>query len=128
MAKEKPIEQQIAECASSLLREIAIWEHIRQYGCQDPFNTDGENMNLTRNHVLAYKMDIEELCGDSLPYPEEYYLPTPPEVDTNYMAKEGKYYESRVKQIFFEDDEEPVTKMPEGYDTMRQGGLFMEAD
>ncbi len=44
-------------------------------------------MNLTRNHILSYKREIREICEEnSLPLPEEYYLPTPPEVDDNYMA------------------------------------------
>lgn len=44
-------------------------------------------MNLTRNHILSYKREIREICEEnSFPLPEEYYLPTPPEVDDNYMA------------------------------------------
>lgn len=44
-------------------------------------------MNLTRNHVLSYKQQIRELCEENnISLPEEYYLPTPPEVDNNYMA------------------------------------------
>lgn len=44
-------------------------------------------MNLTRNHIISYKHDIQEMCEENnIPLPEGYYLPTPPEVDDNYMA------------------------------------------
>ena len=44
-------------------------------------------MNLTRNHILSYKREIREIYEEnSIPLPEEYYFPTPPEIDNNYMA------------------------------------------
>lgn len=44
-------------------------------------------MNLTRNHIISYKHDIQEMCEENnIPLPEGYYLATPPEVDNNYMA------------------------------------------
>lgn len=95
---KKTIEETIDDCISRLIKEIAIWKHLQEYGCNDPFWTDGCNMNLTRNHVLSYKQQIRELCEENnISLPEEYYLPTPPEVDNNYMAtlKQKK----RVKRL-----------------------------
>lgn len=95
---KKTTEQTIDDCISHLIKEIAIWKHIQEYGCNDPFWPDGCNMNLTRNHVLSYKQQIRELCEENnISLPEEYYLPTPPEVDNNYMAtlKQKK----RVKRL-----------------------------
>lgn len=88
MKKEKKTPDQIIkECVNNIIREIATWKHIQLCGCNDPFWPDGCNMNLTRNHILSYKREIREICEEnSLPLPEEYYLPTPPEVDNNYMA------------------------------------------
>lgn len=44
-------------------------------------------MNLTRNHIIYYKVKIAELCEkNKLPLPEEYFLPLPPEADKSYMA------------------------------------------
>ena len=55
-------------------------------------------MNLTRNHILSYKGEIREICeANSIPLPEEYYFPTPPEVDNNYMATLKQ--QKRVKRL-----------------------------
>ena len=44
-------------------------------------------MNLVRNHILYYRVKIEEICKETgMPLPEEYFLPVPPEVPENYMA------------------------------------------
>ena len=44
-------------------------------------------MNLTKNHIIAYKRDIAELCEKTgMSLPEEYFLKVPPEVENNYMA------------------------------------------
>ena len=82
---KKTTEQTIDDCISRLIKEIAIWEHLQEYGCNDPFWPDGCNMNLVRNHILSYKQQIRELCEkNNLPLPEGYYLPTPPEVSPVY--------------------------------------------
>jgi hypothetical protein len=44
-------------------------------------------MNLVRNHIIYAKSVIAEVCSEiGLSPPVEYYIPTPPEVDNNYMA------------------------------------------
>lgn len=60
--KEKSIEEQIKEETAMLIDSFLRWEHIRTYGCQDPFYPDGENMNLIRNHIIYGKSRLEELC------------------------------------------------------------------
>lgn len=80
-------EEQLEKYRAEIRREIAHWKEILNRGCNDPFWPDGCNLNLTRNHVIYYKYQISEMCEESgTPLPEEYYLPTPPEVDNNYMA------------------------------------------
>lgn len=41
---------------------------------------------------------LEELCTN-IPLPAQYYMPTPDEVDANYMAVYGKYYDYRMKKF-----------------------------
>lgn len=64
------------------------WEYLKIHGGQDPFWSDGCNMDLVRNHIFSYKRQIKELCEEKgLELPELYYRETPPEVDRNYMAR-----------------------------------------
>lgn len=90
----------IEEYAPQIVHEISRWNYILENGCNDPFWPDGCNMNLIRNHIISYKLEIAEYCettGEELP--PEYYLPTPPEVDDNYMVvKKGKRAD-RIKQL-----------------------------
>ncbi len=95
---KKTPEQLIKECVYSIIREIGVWKRIQKYGCNDPFWPDGCNMNLTRNHILSYKREISEICEENnLSLPEEYYLPTPPEVENSYMANTKQ--KERVKRL-----------------------------
>jgi len=87
MKKNKTPEQQMFEFRMELVGEAAHWQTIRDYGCNDPFWTDGANMNLVRNHILSCKrqiMALHEETGE--PLPGEYFVPTPPEVDNHYVA------------------------------------------
>lgn len=95
--KETP-EQIINKCVNSIVKEIARWKYIQEHGCNDPFWPDGCNMNLTRNHIISYKYDIQETCEENhIPLPEGYYLPTPPEVDDSYMTNLKQ--EERVERM-----------------------------
>lgn len=73
MKKQTPVSQ-VAEYAQRIKLEINYWNQLYQFGGSDPFWPDGTGLNLTRNHIIAYKMDIQKLC-------EEYALPVPPEAD-----------------------------------------------
>lgn len=80
-------EQIIRELRQNILHEIDHWEDINRNGCNDPFWPDGTNMNLTRNHIIYAKRQIAQICEEhNIPYPEEMFLPTPPEVSDYYMA------------------------------------------
>lgn len=92
MKKEK---DKLAEYTAGLERSFNEWDHLYNYGGQDPFWPDGVNLNLVRNHILSYKRQIEEYIKDgndgqaslfSNTYPEIYFKETPPEVDSDYMA------------------------------------------
>lgn len=84
---KKTPEQKIKLLISQIEREIEHWKYIKENGCNDPFWCDGCNMNLTRNHILYYKMQIVELCSENeIELPDIMGIPTPPEVSDHYMA------------------------------------------
>ena len=104
----------IEEYAAQIVREIGHWNYILENGCNDPFWPDGANMNLIRNHIISYKREIAECCeatGAKLPL--EYYLPTPPEVDENYMAVKKGEIADRIKQLeeFSNQTKKQIKKM-----------------
>lgn len=101
-------EDKVKEYCQCIRREIEHWKAINQNGCNDPFWSDGVNMNLTRNHIIYYQRLIREICAENqLPLPEEYYFSLPPEVDMNYMANLKQ--KERVARIFYGGDV-PVRK------------------
>jgi len=71
----------------SLTESFNRWEHLYKYGCQDPFYTDGVNLDLVRNHIIYYKRKIEETTTELMTLPAIYFRETPPELDRNYMAR-----------------------------------------
>lgn len=88
----------LAECINGIRDSIYHWKSLNQNGCNDPSWPDGVNMNLVRNHIIWYKRRLREYCEEhQTPLPEEYYIPTPPEVDKNYMSNLKQ--ESRVKRL-----------------------------
>lgn len=85
--KEKSEQDRLKAMCENLQREFRTHEHLKTHGGQDPFWPDGTNMNLTRNHIIYEKRQIMELCSVSgLDLPPEYFIPTPEEVDDDYMA------------------------------------------
>ncbi len=52
----------IEEYAHQIMLEIGHWNYILENGCNDPFWPDGTNMNLTRNHIISYKLEIAKYC------------------------------------------------------------------
>ena len=94
----KQQKDEFTECRQGIIESINHWKYINKNGCNDPSWPDGCNMNLVRNHIIWYKRRLEELCAAAgTPLPEEYYLPTPPEVDKNYMANLKQ--EARVQRL-----------------------------
>lgn len=87
MKKNKTPHQELKEYIKDIASSFECWKFIKDNGCNDPTWPDGSNMNLVRNHIMYYKQKILDVCSESnLPIPQEYYTPTPPEVDNNYMA------------------------------------------
>ncbi len=83
MTPQQEFEKYIKDISSSFER----WTFIKDNGCNDPSWADGVNMNLIRNHILYFKQKILDVCYENnFQIPQEYYIPTPPEVDNNYMS------------------------------------------
>lgn len=117
--KKKTPEQTIKALAKDIIREVEAWEYENENGCLDPFWPDGANMNLNRNHIIYDKRRIEEICRENgLPLPEEYYIPTPPEVSDYYMANLKN--KSRLRRI---GNRERITAKKNKYDR-EQMSLF----
>ena len=96
--KKKTLEQELKEHRERIIEEREDWKYINEHGCNDPSWPDGSNMNLVRNHILYYRVKIEEICKETgIPFPEEYFLPVPPEVPENYMANLKQ--KERVKRL-----------------------------
>ena len=98
----------IEDTCKEIRKSFERWKDINRSGCNDPFWTDGVNMNLVRNHIIYYKRQLEDICRSSrCGLPEEYYLAVPPEVDINYMAHLRQ--KDRVKRLLSMGDV-PVLK------------------
>lgn len=68
-------------------RNVAVWKRYRDKGGSDPFWTDGDNMNLCRNHIIDDRRRIEEIITtDGIDPPDELLIPVPPEASTDFMA------------------------------------------
>ena len=99
-----PIKETVTiEGLVKMLREdYDMWKDIYVKGCNDPYGSDGVNINLKRNHILYDKMQMEKLLMDQYHlYPDIYFLPTPPVLPYDYAARDrehgGKQYKcSRV--------------------------------
>lgn len=53
-------EDKVKEYCQCICREIEHWKDINQNGCNDPFWSDGCNMNLTRNHIIYAQEKVQK--------------------------------------------------------------------
>lgn len=98
--KLKTDEELLQYYCAELMTAHAHWLSLLEKGCNDPFWTDGTNINLVRNHIIFYRKTIINLCHmRNLVVPECYYEPVPPKVDENYMANLHPTDEHQVKRL-----------------------------
>lgn len=91
------------QLAEELRKSHERWKNIRINGGSDPFYEDGTNLNLERNHILYWR----RLCEEELEeYPEEYYLPIPEKVPSNYMVK-GEEIRQKASELLRNIKENP---------------------
>ena len=99
MKREKTAEERMDALRRALLDEWGIWEHIRMYGCSDPFHPDGVNMNLIRNHIIASRRDMQRLAEEAgTALPETFYWEPPDPVNPNYMCPDSRSFRERWKR------------------------------
>lgn len=67
-------------------RDFARWDYLYQHGGQDPFWSDGANLNLVRSQIMGVKKQIEEECP-LLAGMDICTREIPPEVPHEYMAR-----------------------------------------
>ena len=79
--KEQSLKQELAE-------SYRCWQYLFENGGSDPFWSDGVNLNLIRNHIIYYKLQMKEAGIDS----EEYYWSLPEMVDDSYMANKDMIF------------------------------------
>lgn len=111
-------EKYVAKLAEKIKLDNRHWNAVFEYGCQDPFWSDGVNLNLIQSHIIANRFCIQAACeqyGVSLP--AEYYLPVPPDMDRHYMATgelpDGPEYSHRLeRRKRFEKDPETTHRKP----------------
>lgn len=66
---------------------VTVWKRYRDKGGSDPSWTDGDNMNLCRNHIIDDRHRIEEIIAvDGIDPPAELLIPVPPEVSEDFMS------------------------------------------
>ena len=98
--KLKSDEELLQYYSAELMKEHAHWLYILENGCNDPFWTDGANINLTRNHIIYYRRMIMTLCSmRNLEVPACVYEPVPPEVSNDYMADPNPTDEHQIKRL-----------------------------
>lgn len=95
MGKKREIDYE-----AELIREYEHWEYLKEYGGSDPFYDDAVNMNLTRNHIMYAKKQLEDLHGgDMSKYPEVYFRELPPVTEKGYMAGAAQIRDRAVEVL-----------------------------
>lgn len=85
---------------ADLIREYEHWEYLKEFGGSDPFYDDATNMNLTRNHIIYAKRQLEGLYGgDMSKYPDIYFRELPPITRNGYMARAGEIRDRSVEVL-----------------------------
>lgn len=85
---------------AELIREYGHWEYLKEHGGSDPFYDDAENMNLTRNHIIYVKKQLEDWYGgDMSKYPEVYFRELPPVTEKGYMAGAAQIRDRAVEVL-----------------------------
>ena len=95
MAKKENVDYE-----TELIREYEHWEYLKEFGGNDPHYDDGVNMNLTRNHIIHRKNEMEKLYGkDMEKYPDIYSRELPPKVERQYVAQADEIRDKAVKSL-----------------------------
>lgn len=95
MAKKENVDYE-----AELIREYEHWEYLKEFGGNDPHYDDGVNMNMTRNHIIHKKNEMEKLYGKDMgKYPDIYFRELPPKVERQYVAQADKIRDKAIKSL-----------------------------
>jgi hypothetical protein len=96
--KKKTPQIQLQDLIDDIRREFKQWHSIYNNGCNDPFYSDGTNLNLVHNHIYYDKNEMLAICSEyKINLPEEYYQPTP-EVSNDYFANPKSDRAKRIQR------------------------------
>ena len=94
----------LQDLETKLEQSFDRWETLYKSGGNDPFWSDGCNLNLVRNHICYYKEEIEQTFEIN-DYPSIYYRETPQKVPEDYMARSEEIRMNANKSIqIYKDD------------------------
>lgn len=98
--KQKNIQEAFNQLIINLKNDYERWNCLHEYGGQDPFWSDGVNMELVRKHIIIGKGNIKVFAEkNNLNLPEIYHKDIPPEVPSNYMAREEEIRKNAIKKL-----------------------------
>ena len=106
--------------AAALENDYARWDELFTKGGSDPFWADGVNLNLVRNHILYDKEQLEKQENSLFGLPEAYYRETPPEVDSDYMARPDEIRENARKAMEIIDADENLKFVREQFPSLSE--------
>ena len=92
-----PEKRTVEQIRADLAKDFARWDEINKNGCNDPFWSDGVNMNLVRNHIIAnyrllsQKLDNVQLSLFDTGMDMRNERPIPPRVPDDFMSPTGRY-------------------------------------
>lgn len=119
MAQAKHIHQRTEQdVQADIFRSWKRWKFIKKNGANDPFHTDGENMNIVRNHIIHHSRELDEIrktpmqlnmFGQELPMAQ---TKIPPLVPKSFMAKEKQIRKDAesLRQRFSDGTVHPAIK------------------
>lgn len=97
-----------------LIKSFQRADEIRKNGAHDVGWADGTNFNLVHNHIHCEKSILAELHFEyNYPLPDDFYRPTPDEVDNDVMFVE------REKKPFYVENPILYTETPDPEDIIR---------
>lgn len=106
--------------AAALENEYARWDEMFTKGGSNPFWSDGASLNLVRNQIIYDKQKLAEQENSLFGLPEAYYRETPPEVDSDYMARSDEIRENARKAMEIIDADENLKFVREQFPSLSE--------
>ncbi len=127
MARKKEVKT-LKEYAADVVERFERWNHLYTHGGSDPFWSDGSNMALVRNHIWYAKNELKKFCeSNNLELPNEYFFPTPDEVDRDYMARKDEIIEKAKADFSIVSSDEDFKYLQGTYTLINDKKLREEA-